>query len=280
MKKRYFVIGVLAAAITAVGVWSFPLWHTAFLLHSLAKSKSLDCRIQVILDREALSENQNQFLQAVSWILGIEENSCLNWQAEGGFSQGQGTAKIYCNALKEPVTEVYFSEGSTIVNIEMLYEALQNNFGREHPILGNMLPDWKYGSYISLEQIQDMFQVDFEELLTQNASSNMIGQSLWKNLLLLNQMEREKAKNGGWQFQTSWNGWQTVLKTEKKGQIQRLELSGVSREHTQKIASFFASLCSGEQESIVFPDSVMKEEEIKQFQKLWSIVRSFTEGRK
>ena len=258
MKKRYFVIGVLAAAITAVGVWSFPLWHTAFLLHSLAKSKSLDCRIQVILDREALSENQNQFLQAVSWILGIEENSCLNWQAEGGFSQGQGTAKIYCNALK----------------------ALQNNFGREHPILGNMLPDWKYGSYISLEQIQDMFQVDFEELLTQNASSNMIGQSLWKNLLLLNQMEREKAKNGGWQFQTSWNGWQTVLKTEKKGQIQRLELSGVSREHTQKIASFFASLCSGEQESIVFPDSVMKEEEIKQFQKLWSIVRSFTEGRK
>ena len=39
MKKRYFVIGVIIVAVATAGVWSFPLWHTAYLLQNLAKSE-------------------------------------------------------------------------------------------------------------------------------------------------------------------------------------------------------------------------------------------------
>lgn len=279
MKKRYLIIGVMLAVITAAGVFTFPLWHTAYLIGNLAKSKSLDCQIQITLAQEKLPKEQNQFFKALSWVLGIEEDACLNWQAKGSISEQKVHAEIYCDAMKEPVTEVYISKDSTQVNIRMLYEVLQRNFVEKYPVFGYMIPDWKYGSYISLEQIQEIFQIDLKDMFQQNVSKEMEGKNFGKNLAVLYRMERHRTKDGEWQFETVWNGYQVVLKTRKEKQETNLEISGTDREKSQKITAFAISVSSGESDVIDFPESLMEPGEIAQFQKLWQALRQFTERR-
>lgn len=279
MKKRYFVIGVIIVAVATAGVWSFPLWHTAYLLQNLAKSESLECQIQVTLNQEGLFKGQKQLLHLLSRILKTEETDCLNWQAVGYTAGRKGYVRIYCDVLQEPVTEIYFSKDDTLVNVRMLYEVLQRNFVKEYPILGYMLPEWKYGTYISLDQVQDIFQVDIKEIFQQNSFGNLTGQGFWKSLILLNRMERHRTKEGGWKFETVWNDYHTVLLIEREKQETGFKIEGTDREKTQKIAEFSFSLSPGEEEAVIFPESLMKTEEIAQFQKLWQALSEFTEGR-
>lgn len=275
MKKRYVAIGLTAiviAVITLIVVLTFPLWRTAYVLHGMSKAESLDCQIQMTLNGEELSEGQQQFLQALSVILGLNKDESLKWQAKGRISGQQGYVEIYCDALKEPVTEVYVSKENSVVNIKMLYDSLQKNFTKVHPVLGKMIPDWTYGDYISLEQIQEIFQVDLREIFEQNISDNQIGTSLWENLMLLNSMERHRTKEG-WQFETVWKDYQVTMKAGKKNQKQGVEVGGTAVEKTKKIAMFSFTLCSGEKQEIDFPESLMEQEEIEQFKKLWDIVK-------
>ncbi|MCI8299499.1 MAG: hypothetical protein HFI69_03985 [Lachnospiraceae bacterium] len=282
MKKRTFAAGAAVLAVIAAALaWSYPLWHTAYLICSLVKSESIGCQIQVALEQERLSNGQKQFLQTLSWILGIEETDCFKWRAEGTLFDSQGYAQLYCDAFKEPLTELYFSEGSTLVNIRMLYQRLQENFTKEHPLLGTMLPDWKYGAYISLEQIEELFQADLKELFQGNASASIKEQSLWKNLLMLKSMKRQKTRDGDWQFQTIWNHYGIALKTGKSNEGKSFaEVRGVNGEKSRQIKSFVFLFSSEEEKAIEIPDSVMKTEEIRQFQKLWQVLKGFTEGRK
>ncbi len=279
MKKRYFVIGVIIVAITAAGVWSFPLWHTAYLLQNMVKSKSLDGQIQLTLNQEGLFKGQKQLLRGLSGILKIEETACLNWQAVGYVSGQKGYAEIYCDALREPVTEVYISKDSTLVNIRMLYEILQKNFVKEYPILGYILPEWKYGTYISLDQIEEIFQVNIKELFQKNSSEDLMEQGFFKSMVLLNSMKRHRMNDGGWKFEGIWNNYQTSLLVKRDNQETSFQIEGTDRDKTQKIADFSFSLSPGKEEAVIFPDSLMKPEEITQFQKLWQVLREFAEGR-
>lgn len=98
-------------------------------------------------------------------------------------------------------------------------------------------------------------------------------------MILLNRMERHRTKDGGWKFETVWNDYHTVLLIEREKQETGFKIEGTDREKTQKIAEFSFSLSPGEEEAVIFPESLMKTEEIAQFQKLWQALSEFTEGR-
>ncbi|NBH13825.1 hypothetical protein D3Z36_06430 [Lachnospiraceae bacterium] len=281
MRKRSFVIGAIAMVIAAAGVWSYPYWHTAYLICSLAKSESLSFQMEATLEPERLSKGQKQFLQTLSWILQIEDESCLKWRAKGMLSGHQGYAELYCEAFKEPLTETYFNKDEVLVNIRMIYEKLQGEFRKAHPLLGNMLPDWAYETYISLEQLQEIFEVDLKEMFQQSAASGLKPQSLWKNLLTLNRMKRHKTRSGEWQFQTTWNHYRIALQAGKNSDNKSFaRLTGADAEKSQQIKSFVFLVSSEEKKVVNIPDSCMGTEEIRQFQKFWQTLKGFTEGRK
>ncbi|MCI8495207.1 MAG: hypothetical protein HFI74_05955 [Lachnospiraceae bacterium] len=279
MKKRYLVIGVVSVivlAVTTVGIWSYPLWQTAFLLNNMIKSKALEAQIHLELEEEELSENVRQFLKVISWALGTEEGESLDWYARGQINGNQGYARIYCGAWEEPVTEVYVSKESTLVNMEMLYGIVQGKFREEHPLMGTFLPDWGYGSYITLEQIQEIFQVDFRQFFQKN---DVQEHNLWEILLLLNHMERKKTENGNWQFQTIWNDYQIAFEAGNENQTPRCSIDGVNKAEEQKIKRFTGVLTKGKETPIIFPSTLMKQEEIEPFRKLWSAFLTIMEGR-
>lgn len=280
MKKRYFVIGavgLVAAAVAAAGIWTFPLWHTAYLLYHLFQAESLDCRIEVSLQKEGLPEHAGKFLQAVSWALGMEGSDILEWQASGRISEGKGYLQIYCDAAKEPVTEVYFEKDDALVNVEMLYGMIQEHFQKEHPLMGTMVPDWKYGTYLSLEQIQEIFQIDLKKMFQEGSSGEMPDFSYWEIFLMLQGMDRKKTGHGGWQFETAYRDWHIAFETGREGRAPYLHVSGAGQKG-QALKDASAVLSPGRQEEIHIPDSLMKQEEAAQFQKIWAAVSYLIEG--
>lgn len=273
MKKKYVVIsivGIVAAVIVLLGIWMFPLLRVAATLHSALHAESYDFQVAVTLNKEILSEQQRQFLALMPWVLGIEEDDCLEWSVTGNISEGSGYAKLYGGGLQEPITDVYFRDDQIMVNIKMLYQSLQKNILEEHPMLGSLLPGWEYGDYISLDQIEEIFAVDIEEIFRDHSSFELSGQSFWEVWNMLRGMERKEDKDGRQRFETIFNSYQTVFEIGRKGKAPMLAVLGKDVQGQQPIAGFRTSLSGKKSEKIVFPKSIMKEEEIAKLQKLWS----------
>lgn len=167
-KKKYYLAGIilgaciLLAVICGAAVRFLPVFRAARTLRQMLVEKNIDFEINVSLEQKNLSEQQEKFLQAVSWILQVDEESCMFWKIKGQISGTQAYAQVFCEGLDGAVTDVYVDEGNILVNARALYEALQHNFTSAHPFMGSLLPNWQYHDYISLEQIEEIFQVDID----------------------------------------------------------------------------------------------------------------------
>ena len=116
MKKKYLTTGIfigvffLCAAIVGAAVRFFPLLRAAQTVRRVLSAECMEYDIHVTLNQEQFSGKQEQFLQAVSWILETDESACLSWEVGGKISDGQGYAQIFCEGLDGPVTDVYFDK--------------------------------------------------------------------------------------------------------------------------------------------------------------------------
>lgn len=293
MKKKYLTTGIfigvffLCAAITGAAMRFFPLLRAAQTVRRVLSAEDMEYNIQVTLNQKQFSDKQEQFLQAVSWILETRESDCLSWKASGAFSDGQGHAQIFCAGLDGPVTEVHFEKNELWVNVKMLYEALQNNFTSAHPLLGRLLPDWKYSDYMSLEQMEEMFQIDVRGMFMPDMPRGASGQNTWKYIMMLSQMERKKMEDGRQQFSMDWNGYQVAVEIAKPGRAVKFSeaqpgkaayepdifIEGEDRGGGRIIASYQAEISASPAREMTAPDSVMTQDEMEQFMKLWELVK-------
>lgn len=271
MKKKPLAIAAVSiacAAVLCVVVWAFPLLRAARVWKRMADAGNVDYKINITLDKERLSEGQRQFLETVSRILQAEESACLSWEASGSVSGGQGYAQISCKGLEGFVTDVYFSGDDAFVNARMLYETVQENFTGAHPILGNLLPDWEYSDYISLKQIEEIFQADIMSMCRPNLPGQPSGKSVWDNLAALLRMERKKAEGGRQQFAMRQDGYQVTLEIEEPS---GLAAWGTDVTGGQAIKSWKAEAAGGPAKEISLPETVMEQEEIDRFRELWKM---------
>lgn len=276
MRKKYLIVTAAVIVCTAIlwaAVWALPFLRSAQALRKVANAKSVEYEIDITLDQEKLSKEQAQFLEAASWILEIDKESCMSWKINGYISDTRGYAQVFCEGLDGAVTDVYFSEDDTVVNVRMLYEMLQDNFTSAHPILGNLLPDWKYSDYVSLGQIEENFHVDIKSMYKPDVPEGLSGKNVWEILMLLGKMEYGKNEDGRQQFRILWNGYQTVLEIGKAGQAPELSIQGTDTEEKRVIASYNAGISAGGTREIIYPSSVMEQDEIEQFRNLWSIIQ-------
>lgn len=279
MKKKYLIAGIviavciLCAAIIYAAVRFAPLFQAARTLGQIAGAKSIEYEVDITLNPESLSKEQEQYLSAIAWILETDEESCMNWNVRGFISEARGYAQIFCDGLEGAVTDAYFGEDYAVVNVRMLYETIQENFDSAHPILGKLLPDWQYSDYISLEQIEKIFDTDIKEMYKLDLPERSMGQDTWKILMLLHGMERQKSEDGGQQFRLVWNDYQMVFGIRKAGRTPELSIQGEDMGDSRTITSYRAEVSSGGMEKIIYPDSVMDQDEIQQFENLWGIVK-------
>ncbi len=278
MKKKTKIILMIAAVILCVVLFVavirvFPLLQAARTLHRVLDAECVDYEMDITLNPDRLSEEQRNLLKAVSWVLETEESACMSWNIRGYRSGGQGYAQISCKGLEGNVTDVYFREGETIVNVKMLYETLQKNFSGAHPVLGVLLPEWQFSDYISLEQIEEIFQVDIRSMFQLSMPKELSGGNVWQYLMILHGIERKKSVGGRQQFAVAWNGYQVEIGIGKAGQAPEISVVGTDGEEQGMIASYNIFVSSAAAKETAYPDSVMEQEEIRQFQDLWGTIK-------
>ncbi len=278
MKKKTKIILMIAAVILCVVLFVavirvFPLLQAARTLHRVLDAECVDYEMDITLNPDRLSGEQRKFLGAVSWLLETEESACMSWNIRGYRSGGQGYAQISCKGLEGNVTDVYFREGETIVNVKMLYETLQKNFSGAHPVLGVLLPEWQFSDYISLEQIEEIFQVDIRSMFQLSMPKELSGGNVWQYLMILHGIERKKSVGGRQQFAVAWNGYQVEIGIGKAGQAPEISVVGTDGEEQGMIASYNVFVSSAAAKETAYPDSVMEQEEIRQFQDLWGTIK-------
>ncbi len=292
MKKKYLTTGIfigiffLCAAIVGAAVRFFPLLRAAQTVRRVLSAECMEYDIHVTLNQEQFSGKQEQFLRAVSWILETDESACLSWEVGGKISDGQGYAQIFCEGLDGPVTDVYFDKNDIWVNVKMLYEALQNNFTSAHPLLGHLLPDWNYSDYMSLEQMEEIVQTDIKGMYLPDMPKGASGQSTWQYIVMLSQLERKKTEDGRQQFSMDWKDYQIAVEIGKQGRATSSDeqsdkaaykpdifIQGVDREGGRIVQSYEAEINAGSATKMAVPDSVMTQDEMEQFMKLWELVK-------
>lgn len=279
MKKKYLTAGiVIAVCILCTGiiyaaVRVLPLLQAARTLGQITGAGSIGYEVDITLNPDSFSKEQEQYLSAIAWILETDEESCMNWKIRGYVSEGRGYAEVFCEGLDGAVTDAYFGEDDTLVNVKMLYETLQGNFDRAHPILGNLLPGWEYSDYISLEQIEKIFDTDIKGMYKLDVPEGAGEQNTWKILMLLWGIERQKGEGGSQQFRLVWNNYQMVFDVGRAGHTPELSIWGEDTGNSRSIASYRAEISSLDAKEITYPDSVMDQEEIQQFENLWGLVK-------
>ena len=271
MKKRYLAAGIGALMLLLVlglAVWAAPLVRTAFLMHGVSMEDGLQYKVSVKLEEGNLPEGQQQLAGMLSALIG--EGAGQSWTMAGRARGGRLYGELYCEGISEPVTELYFCEGKGAVNVEMLYSAVQREVVKKYPLAQHVFPDWEYGTFLSGEQLEEVFQIDLEEMFQAKGMASGHGISAWEAFWTLAGMERSKGKRGGVQFGTSLGEYQASLEFAKEGRAPVVYLQAFDKSSKQKIAECTGEFAFQQVEEVGFPDSFLEEEDIKRLAKLWS----------
>lgn len=271
MKKKYIISGIaviLAVLLFGTVVWAMPYIQSARIFGGVKDFGSFHYEISARLCEENLSQEQQQLMEAVSWCLGAEDSQF--WKAVGNVCDDKIYARIYWEGVKDPVTEIYFSQEESLINVKMLYETIQKNVEKAHPLVGKILPDWKYGTYLSQKQMEESFQIDLEELLQTKMLLEDQKSSGWHSFSTLVKMDREKGEHGNPRFETERESYQISLEFEKEEGIPTVRMEAVDQTQKEEIAEYAGVVQFGEPEEIVFPEELMSEKDLEGFVKFWS----------
>ncbi|EOS22912.1 hypothetical protein C806_03533 [Lachnospiraceae bacterium 3-1] len=273
MKKRYLVAGLSAVVVViflALAVWIFPLAHAAFLLRDVSKFQGFSYEISVNQKEENLSQQQKQAAYALAWMLGGGESLDMSFHITGRASEGLAYGEIYWEGCEKPITELYVRQEEGLMNVEMLYDAIRENLTAQSPFLGNIMPEWGYGEFLSSTQLEQIFQVDLAELFRAKGLKDTHSFSFWEGFRMLIGMKSRKGPDGGRQFETKVGDYQVVLEIKRDGAHPSMDVVVLDQTENKEGTSYTGRFVFQETERIVVPDSAMSDNEIQQLAKLWS----------
>lgn len=198
MKKKvfYFVLTVFMIVIAAVFILLQPYLKTAFSLGKALRADSTEFEAEVCLNAAALSENEKGFIDVLEWIFQVEGEELLNLRFTGSGTENKRTVTVYCDAVKCPLTEIYYGEDQGTVNMKMFYEAVEESLPDKLWLLKTLLPEWNLEEEtVSFEQLK-AFGIDLEDLVPFGKTPDLKETSTMQYIYLLSQLEKEKDEKG------------------------------------------------------------------------------------
>ncbi|MCI9136276.1 MAG: hypothetical protein HFH48_01730 [Lachnospiraceae bacterium] len=279
MKKKYAVTGAAVAAaavILGIIIWAMPLLQTAMMFRGVKDYQEFQYEISMELSEKNLSEEEKGLIEVISWCLGAEEG--MSWRVAGRVQGDDVYAELCGEGAEAPVTEIYLCQGKSAVNVEMLYETIRQNIQNLHPLLGRVLPEWKYGAFLSSAQIEEIFQVDLNELLQMELLTENQTPSWRQGIRALSGMKRGKGAHGERQFETEMEDYRLLLEFQREENIPSIDVLASDRTKEQKIAEYSGKVSFEETEEILFPEEFLKDEDVRQFAKLWSRIQTLVQG--
>lgn len=213
----------------------------------------------------------------MAWLLGVEESDMLTFKAEGRYYDDNIYALIYCGNLPEPVTDIYLADGETYLNIRMLYDTIHEKISETHPLLSKLIPAWGYNDYITLGQVEQIFNADIRgmfylEYPRINGQKNYV-----EYFAMLLGMEHSRGENGELVFGLPLDEYDISFKISEESDITCVAAEGISENGGQPVESFNAEVLFNGPEKVSAPDSIMEQDAVDGFAGLWSVISSLTD---
>lgn len=267
----YIIAGLLLAAVAAVLYRLYPAAKAAFILGKAPSFENFAYSAQVDLRRENLAQGQDAFVDALSWLLGVDGENLMSLKVTGEFCQDTLHAVVTCEGVEEPLTELWLSDNFGCMNAKQLYDTVRGRLTERYSLLNYMLPEWKYAPYISTEQIEEIFGVSLNHLYGLKDSLPGKKELLVKGLGMLVSMDG-KAVSGGARFAKSLETADIKISVMDEGGIPRLSAEGVLKDESTIANGCRAEISFEDIQTLDMPDSLMEQDVVDQFASLWSVL--------
>lgn len=200
MKKRYIILGsvllLIALFVLGLGIYFYPDIKCAETLGKNMDFTHFSYDMTVSLDLEELKEEQRQLLDKLDMLIGSKTSEAPAFRITGEVSGEIVHAVIYLSGTPEPVTEVYFSDTTDVINGAVFYDAVRKNIIKKNSLLAYVMPEWEEHAYVTFEQMEQMFGIDLEAMKGFSLSVPAYRPGLVESWKMLTDMERIKGEDG------------------------------------------------------------------------------------
>ena len=149
------VLVILAAQIIPV----------ASRLQNALRAQNCAITIEASLDQQALTEDQQKFLQNLSMLTGVDQAQWGELNLQGGYDGDALKLAVYGGRdMDAPLTQLYLTQDCQAMDIHAIYDRAYTHLTDKVGFLAMVLPQWSFGDYVSLQQLEYAFGLQLGEL--------------------------------------------------------------------------------------------------------------------
>lgn len=200
MKKgKYFIcILLLLLVVGAIILFIrfFPCYKGAKFLRKNVDLQKMSYDITLTLSEEKLPQQQKAFVETLAKMTGISKEDLMVLRLQGSSQEGIIYVQITPRGAEKPVVELYLTDDKDLLNGAMLYDTVRSNLIKQFRMADLLLPKWNGGEYVSLEQAEQMFDLDLSKAKSFQIASYEELFSFEKYFALLVAANYEKREDG------------------------------------------------------------------------------------
>ena len=152
---------VLLAVVAAAGAWYlYPAWYWAGSLQEKMDFAHFSYEMEVEMDKEGMKEEQKKLFEVLAFLTGRDEEALYHLTVKGSVWQDRIRVWIYPMGAANPLVELYMSGENDMINEAVFYNVVRENLTEKYPLLGHLMPRQENDMYMTLEQVEQMFDVD------------------------------------------------------------------------------------------------------------------------
>lgn len=168
-KKKHLLLSILLILllliIVALAILAVRIVPVAGRLQSALTAQNCAITIEASLDQQALTEDQQKFLQNLSTLTGIDQAQWGELTLKGGYDRDTLELAVYSGQNTDTLlTKLYLTQDCQAMDIHVIYDRAYAHLTEKVGLLALLLPQWSFGDYISLQQLEYAFGLQLGEL--------------------------------------------------------------------------------------------------------------------
>lgn len=187
------LIVILLIAAVALVIRLYPVYRDAGFLEENLNLKYFSYELEAELNRDELEENQVRLLDTLAELTGLGQEAMYHLYIQGSVDGDIIHALIYPQGQREPLIELYLSDGVDVINGALLYNAVRTHYTSGNELLAYLVPVWDDHEFVSLDQMEQMLELDLETVKNFRLSFAEKKLSVKELFVALAAMEREKS---------------------------------------------------------------------------------------
>lgn len=276
-KRKYILLGLLlvvAAFAACLGIQFYPIWKSARILQENMDLVHFTYELEAELDREALPEEQKDLLEMLARLTGYGEGTFYRFTVRGNVWEDRIHALVFPEDAAEPLMELYLSDGEDVINETMLYNRIRGHLVGEYTLLGYLMPEQESNLYMTLEQVEQIFDVDLSELRSLQLSFGGGMFSDRQYFTMLNAMSREReGEEYSYSLETGRMRLQIDLPAAESGGSVTIGVS--AQKPADVLNTLSVVLKTGQGREIKMPDNFVKQDTVDLISKIRAWIKKF-----